>query len=271
MAAASPQAPANGASASLVTTKPTQHSIIRREKPAVPELYPSLLDVQKRHQPHLYAFPHPRSELNVNRYRLRGTGIEVCVGSPFGMPTWSLPKALISHYSEFLKAGCTRNFKERDENCIRLPEDDSEVFSCFVNWMYYGSYIPPFGVIRSKENFHAKAWVLGDKLLATHFKNYAMAHVHAALKPAEGCDIRPITPTDMRYVCANTTTGSPLRRYYLDVCAAHFSNAKYVQGTTEDWDDVLGDYADARIFLLQASRASLGHGLFVKALENYLQ
>ena len=124
----------------------------------------------------------------------------------------------------------------------------------------------------SEKNFHARAWILGDKLMATDFKNYAMAHVYSTLQgPKPDPNLIPIIPSNMRHVCDNTTQESPLRRLFLSVCAAHFSDATFVQGTIEEWDDVLCDFADARIFLLQASRASFGKTLFVKPLEDYLE
>jgi hypothetical protein len=55
VAAASTQAPLNaGVSATVIATKPTQHSIPKKENRKAPKLYPSLLELQLRHFPQLY-------------------------------------------------------------------------------------------------------------------------------------------------------------------------------------------------------------------------
>ena len=85
--------------------------------------------------------------------RLRGPGMEIRIGTGHDLAldsmcnTWSLPKRLISYYSPFLKAACLRDFKERRENQIELPNDDPVVFALFVEWIYYRDYaIAPFSL-----------------------------------------------------------------------------------------------------------------------------
>ncbi|KAH3957086.1 hypothetical protein HBI73_135200 [Parastagonospora nodorum] len=84
---------------------------------------------------------------------LRGPGMEIRIGTGHDLAldsmcnTWSLPKRLISYYSPFLKAACLRDFKERRENQIELPNDDPVVFALFVEWIYYRDYaIAPFSL-----------------------------------------------------------------------------------------------------------------------------
>src|SRR5690242_4776380 len=50
-------------------------------------------------------------------------------GSADSFVTWSLPKRLISYHSPFLAAACDRDFKERHENLIKLPDDNPIVFA----------------------------------------------------------------------------------------------------------------------------------------------
>jgi hypothetical protein len=81
----------------------------------------------------------------VNVSSLRSPGTELNVGTATSVhdsteDSWSLPKRLISHYSPFLAAACVRDFKERHENRIQLPDEDPVVFALFVEWMYYGGY-----------------------------------------------------------------------------------------------------------------------------------
>jgi hypothetical protein len=129
--------------------------------------------------------------------RLTGTGIEIFVGptdaSLGPSKSWSVPKALLSYFSPFLRAACERDFKEKEEHKIHLPEDEPAIFSLFVEWIYYNNYSLNPELVASNinsANLDAKAWVLGDKLLCTSFKNYAMTrlvaqHTHLIVQPAQ--------------------------------------------------------------------------------------
>lgn len=211
----------------------------------------------------------------VDKYRLMGPGIEVIVGPAdacYGpSKTWSLPQALISYFSPFLKAACVRDFKEREANRIRLPEDEPEVFSLFVEWMYYDRYsLDPLLV--ASETFSAnadtKAWVLGDKLLNSKFKNYSMTRLVS--QHTQGPTFQPVRTIEIDYACSNSLAGSKLRRLFFDLLAKHLGNAKRVQGTVKDWDEVLQNHSNARLFLLRRFNKASSEGELPKKLADYL-
>jgi hypothetical protein len=165
---------------------------------------------------------------------------------------WSLPRALTSHYSPFLKAACERDFRERQENRIRLPNDDPNAFAIFVEWMYYGSYnldASPVAATQHIAGLDAQAWVLGDKRLCTGFKNYAMTRLWQRYGTVFASD--PVRPVEVEYACSNSAAGSKLRQLFFDTVSTHFTNNERVQGTAEEWDQVLQKHADARLFLLR--------------------
>ncbi len=198
--------------------------------------------------------------LTTNRSRLRGPGIEICVGVPSTRPndsdsktgtTWCLPKQLISHHSPFLKAACERNFKERRENRITLPDDEVTVFALFVEWIYYGSYNAPSTTLQTAD-INAKCWVFGDKLLCTDFKNYAMKCLYK--RYTFRFFVKPVTLVDVRYVCANSTIQSKLRKFYIALLEASFENPCRVLGTTEAWDELLQEEPDLRLLVLRKLR-----------------
>jgi hypothetical protein len=239
----------------------------------------------KKHPSHLnlYVFlaglPTGQSaELN----RLRGTGIEIYVGTTTSLHDvagdntcniWSLPKCLISHHSPFLEAACSRDFKERHENRIRLPDDDPIVFALFVEWMYYGDYcIAPLSLSSADSieitNLDAKCWVLGDKLLCTGFKNHAMRRLYTEHTVAIFNKV--VTISDMQYACSNSGEHSKLRQIYVALVATHFSDSKRVHGTAEEWDSLVLQYADLRSLILQSFRQGTKRRDFLKSLEYYL-
>ncbi|KAF1828792.1 hypothetical protein BDW02DRAFT_584222 [Decorospora gaudefroyi] len=206
---------------------------------------------------------------------LRGPSIEVCVGPASCscadkttcecQVSWTLPTALLSHHSPFLKAACSRNFKEREENRIALPKDDPPVFARFVEWMYYGTY----DASQSEAvNIDISSWILGDKLLSTQFKNYAMRHLYEAYMSA--LFPKPITTRDAQYLLENTSVESKLRLFFLALLVERFSDPMRLQGTTEEWDEVLLDHSDARSFLLSGFRMAPGERKFVKSMNDYM-
>jgi hypothetical protein len=77
------------------------------------------------------------------------------------------------------------NFKEGKENTVILQDFDLDVFTYFVESIYYRScdYRDDLKD-RSKIRGSAKAWVLGDYLDATEFKNLAMRNLHDACFPS---------------------------------------------------------------------------------------
>jgi hypothetical protein len=215
--------------------------------------------------------------------RLHGPGIEVHVSTttlphdltrPVTCSFWTLPRALISHHSPFLEAACSRDFKERRENRIELPEDDPTVFGLFVEWMYYGDYAIaplssfPAGSTKST-NVNAKCWVLGDKLLCTDFKNHAMSRLYA--QHTAVAFNRAVTTSDVQYACNNSANPSKLRELYVALVAMHFDSPDRTGGTAEEWDSLVVEHSDLRSSLLQSFRSNAKDRTFLKSKEHYLE
>lgn len=51
---------------------------------------------------------------------------------------FDLHRGLLCASSDFFKAAITSNFKERDQNEIKLPKQDVKIFKFFVQWLYTG-------------------------------------------------------------------------------------------------------------------------------------
>lgn len=219
----------------------------------------------------------------VNVSSLCGPGIELHVGTATSVHdstadsrcnTWSLPKRLISHYSPFLAAACLRDFKERRENRIQLPDDDPVVFALFVEWMYYGEYaiaplLLPVNAGSDSISIHAKCWVLSDKLLCTEFKNHAMSRLYA--QHSANIFSRAVSTLDVQYACDNSAEDSKLRKLYVDFVATNFEKEDRVQGTVDEWDQLLSSYADMRRLLLHSFRLEVAKRSFVKSEDCYLE
>lgn len=162
-----------------------------------------------------------------------------------------MPNSLISHYSAFLKAACSHDFKEKEDNCIRLVDEEPKAFAAFVSFMYYGRYALTFGNVR---RMHERIWLLGDKLMSVALKNYAMDQIHHR-DMVVTLFTSTISPEDFALVCNNTVEGSKLRQFYLDFLASHFADKTRILGGLEEWDTVLGEHDDARVVMLKHMRS----------------
>lgn len=188
--------------------------------------------------------------------RLKGPNIKIAVGSETAsagqQETWCLPQSLISHHSLFFKAACSHDFREKEENRILLADENPHVFSLFVEWMYYNKYALSRSYLF---NADLKAWILGDKLMATAFKNHAMRRLYE-MHHIDNPLGASVTPSMVAFVCQNTVEGAKLRQFYIDFVVTHFSNPHKVAGGIEEWDSVLMDFDDLRMALFTAMRSS---------------
>lgn len=212
---------------------------------------------------------------------LTGPTIEIRVGTATSVRdsadlsvNWFLPKRLISHHSPFVAAVSNRDFKERRENLIQLPDDKPTVFALFVEWLYYGDYTPepPLAVPHSKTvgvSIDAECWVLGDKLLCTDFKNHAMKRLYE--QHTTKIFNRSISTHDVQFACDNSAKDSKLRELYVSLTATNFGRQDCVQGTVEEWDELLSDQQDLRRLLLQSLRSGAAEQNLVRSEEHYLE
>ena len=212
---------------------------------------------------------------------LIGPAIEIRVGTATSARgpvdscvSWSLPKRLISHHSPFLAAACDRDFKERRENLIELPDDDPTVFALFVEWLYYGAYaIEPLSLPSNAGNdgvsVDAECWVLGDKLLCSNFKSYAMRRLYK--QHTAKIFSRSITTDDVQFACDHSAQDSKLRELYVDLTTTNFRRPEYVRGTLEEWEKLFLTQSDLRQLFLQSLRLEDAERMFVKSEEHYVE
>ncbi|KAG5804299.1 hypothetical protein H9Q74_011234 [Fusarium xylarioides] len=194
---------------------------------------------------------------------LRGPSTCISVGSTDearAANTWSLPVALISRHSPYLKTmSSSSGFFPKSH--INLPDDDAVAFGLFVEWLYYGTY-DDFQ-LPSSSNIHARCWILGDKLLCNEFKNHAMGRLYKQHMEFS------VTCQDVEFVFANTSAASKLRQFYVDFVKQNFSDPTKLRGPVGNWDAILQRDADLRISLLLSIRQDplLSH---LKYLRDYL-
>lgn len=183
--------------------------------------------------------------------------------------TWNLPKALLGHHSNFFRAACYQPFKEGLENKIILPDYDSDVFRVFVQWLYYEHLPTDFRRNCAEWDIWLgfRAWVLGDKILATKFQDCIMRWIWKCYAP-QSVDRYIVLLAEIQYYWQNTPPGSKLRQFITDVICQCWGSYYYSPQAREGWEDLFEEHQDFRndlIFQLG------GHKKEVLPVEAYLQ
>lgn len=211
------------------------------------------------------------------RLRLEGPAFEIHVGKPnlsgiFGAgrteKTWFLSRALLCHFSPFFKErqGATNStaFAIR----VELTDEYPIVFGLFVEWMLSKQYDTPISPASVAHTVDINAWVLGARLGVEDFQDYAMRRLYSQYTGVFVA--QPVTSDLVREVFTKTIGGSQLRKFFVHVLAEDFTNLDRVKGTTEEWDTVLQEFPNLRLYLLNSLRTSQTRRSFVGWSDQYL-
>lgn len=180
--------------------------------------------------------------------------MQVTVKSESGeRKSWTIPRALLSHYSGYFTR--LRSFKEGEEGTVVLHDFDPDVFGLFVEFVYYGSCSYHDDLKdHSKIRDSARAWVLGDYLDATEFKNFAMRTLHDTYFPSGHADPKVgISANAVDYCCKHTTVDSPLHNLYLKFAIRWWHRRSLIDYSNEnrsEWNALWDKHASFRNSLL---------------------
>lgn len=156
-----------------------------------------------------------------NSSSLSGGFIKVIVGSESDV-TLCVHENLICASSDFFKKGTHGGWKESKERLVRLETIEEEVFQIYVHWLYRRTLplrVDEPGQLGNTEYVQlAKAYVLGDYLRDTNFKNAVIdAIMDKTVSPL--LDGRCWFPVGAVISCIydNTLESSPARKLLVDV------------------------------------------------------
>jgi hypothetical protein len=182
---------------------------------------------------------------------MTGPAMEVIVKDGQTKQSWTLPKALLFFHASFFRRA--NAFKEGQENKVTLTNFNPKIFNLFVNFMFYNLYRQELSTSKTDEVYiHAKAWILGNHIDATEFKNYAIKKIWEIYNPfADPYPLATLTPGIIDLVCNNTVEGSPLWNLVLSVAIAYWHDREVIpceNGDHEVWGrlwDVQKEFRDA--------------------------
>lgn len=156
---------------------------------------------------------------NVHRYGV--DYIVVQVGSE-NKKDFAVHKGLLIRHSDFFQAALTGDWKEKKDGAVPLPEQDPEIFKTFQHFLYSGQvctsrdgdyHLNDDGSSRDKEWVRlAEAWVLGDAILSTSFKD---AVVDAIIAKVINISYSPTNLHTLVY--PKSTVGAKIRTLLVDL------------------------------------------------------
>lgn len=129
--------------------------------------------------------------------------------------TFHIHKGLLCYASPVFRAMMQHDWKEKQDGCIVLKDEDPEVFRRFMHWLYYGTVLDSDETIRTiSPQELAHCYFLADRRDIPALQNYLM---DLLLHQADTLSyfLSSIQPL----VWANTSENSPLRKLLVDLMA----------------------------------------------------
>ncbi|KAK2758797.1 hypothetical protein FQN54_003489 [Arachnomyces sp. PD_36] len=144
---------------------------------------------------------------------LSGDGeiVDVVVGRTASL--WRIHKRILLLHSEYFRRALTGPSADPNSNKVVLSEDDNEIFTLFVQWLYSQTFtsssIPDL----------LRAHVLGDKLGTPKFRQQVLEKLYGLNLPSP-----QITVEQALWVADNTLPSSMLRSFTMDTIALEILN-----------------------------------------------
>jgi hypothetical protein len=163
-------------------------------------------------------------------------------------------KEFACHYSPVLKAAFNSNFIEGQTQTYRLEDTSVDALRLLLYWFYTQivdtSEVDPFPLPQSdfekNEDGRTKLvqlcshlvelWVLAGSLIIPALQNMAMKEIVRGNGPSTG-----IATHCINYVYEKTTSGSPLRLFFVDLCACWLSEKAYLASPSRFPQEMLLD------------------------------
>lgn len=177
--------------------------------------------------------------------------------------------------STFFKAAFTRDFKEKAEKKMDLPEEDEVLFDHFVRWLYSQHYEAlPFSGDGAHLNFSIHMFVLADQYGIGSLKKPILESLFAAAAgPWEAKTTKPPTPQMIVYGYEHTTPKSGLRKLLADWYSCQLDEGWVGNPINQEWLRTYPDIAaDLVVGLVNNTTRPLPKSPFkVKTVQHYLE
>lgn len=125
---------------------------------------------------------------------------------------FTVHEALLCHESKYFRTALQGSFRESQEKYLELDEEDPDIFSVFIYWLY-GRDLP------SQEETASKLpslWALGDRRIVPWLQNEVINILHQlSLSQQDKPGIAPISISNLKPTWDMTQANSKLRSFML--------------------------------------------------------
>jgi hypothetical protein len=139
---------------------------------------------------------------------------------------FSVHEGLLRASSSFFDKAMAGDWKESQKRTVHLPDDESAIFSLYVNWLYRGTLpvvsAEPGSPTDTEYTNLAKAYVLGDKILDPTFQDTVIDAIleKSQSKGKDGKCWYPHVEV-IKYTFNNTNESAPIRKLFVDMYAGY--------------------------------------------------
>ena len=172
--------------------------------------------------------------------------IPVIVGSGNDQKTFNIHEELLVKASYYFNVVLKSYFIEGQTQTVRLEEDDPGAFDLFAQYLYRGYYETESGQTEEGDGsaeqrweLQSRAYVLGDKLLATGFKAYIVKALRDQFDMVGVAMHGLLGMATMVYDCTPAGDNEEIRDVLADYCAENMGDRRpprtiVLRGWTED-------------------------------------
>ncbi|TIA19722.1 hypothetical protein D6C81_04587 [Aureobasidium pullulans] len=179
--------------------------------------------------------------------------------------TFVVHKNLLMTVSGFFAMGLTSSFKEADTGIFEMEEEDPDVFSIFIHWIYFNRLFkmktsPSSATDEDSEEWDClpRLYTLGERLNAPRFKD---AVISATIEKVKESQVMP--DNWATYVYQNTVAPCGMRRLIVDFHVFAHQGKLLKKGACPDADEPEGEFLqDAMARMVDA-----GHSVFTTAAQ----
>ena len=161
---------------------------------------------------------------------------------------WHLPEKLLKSKSTFFTAALEGGFAEGNSKNITLPEDNPDIFKCFVEWLYVSG--------DEFDRLHSDSvvclWTLGDRLGCPLMQDGAICNLASHYR------YDYIEEDTLKLIYEASAPGSKLRRFAVDQCLFHVRKSGPAQ--RQDGSSYMRFMKDNEDFAHQLAEATILRG-----------
>jgi hypothetical protein len=130
-------------------------------------------------------------------------------------------KDRLSAKSKFFKAAIAKKWKEGEEEILRLPEVEPDIFQTYADWAYSNVVTP----VHSSTKSLIKLYLIGDFLDDLRLRIKTMELLVASVKSIETFP----KVNAIKMIWDNTTANSLLRSWILDLAIRYYDRASFAK------------------------------------------